>query len=331
MLDGGVRVIDAPDPRPQPGEALIRVLLAGICGTDLELARGYMDFTGTPGHEFVGLVEEVAEEIARPAADSSAESIESAARWVGRRVAGEINAACGACSWCERGLGRHCPNRTVLGILGRDGAHAERLVLPVRNLHEVPDTISDQEAVFIEPVAAAAEILDQVAVAKDDRVLVIGDGRLGQLAARLLATVAPATTVLGRHPEKLALLARLPSLGIVTTTDGTSLEPVFDLVVDATGSPSGLYAAVRLVKPRGTIVAKSTFSGERPLPIAKIIVDEIRLIGSRCGRFEAAIPLLASKRVAVADLVTETIPLDEAPHAYQRSGARDVLKVLLQP
>jgi threonine dehydrogenase-like Zn-dependent dehydrogenase len=316
FLRGGVSVADAPDPVPAPGEALIRVTLAGICGTDVELAKGYMDFDGIPGHEFVGVVEEVAG------------SAEERARWAGQRVAGEINLACGSCEWCGQGLGRHCPSRTVLGILGRDGAHAERLTLPLRNLHPVPDTVSDRDAVFIEPLAAACEILEQVPIAGQERILVVGDGRLGQLVARLLRTVAPDVTVLGRHPDKLG---RLAALGIATSSDGTTLAPGFGVAVDATGSPSGLYAAARLLRPRGTLVLKSTYQGERPLPIARIVIDEISIVGSRCGRFEAAIPLLESRAVGVADLVSEVFPLVEAPEAYRRSSASGVLKVLLSP
>jgi alcohol dehydrogenase len=287
-----------------------------VCGTDLELARGYMDFEGVPGHEFVGVVEEVE--------GTSAEK----ALWSGRRVVSEINFACGACAWCGKGLGRHCPHRTVLGIMGRDGAHAGRVTVPIANLHAVPDAVPDLEAVFIEPLAAACEILDQVAVAEADRVLVVGDGRLAQLIARVLRTAASSVTVLGRHPEKLALLA---DLDIASTIDGTGLKPGFDLVAEATGSPSGIYAAARLVRPRGTIVLKSTFQGERPLPVARLVVDEVTIVGSRCGRFEAAIPLLAARSVRVADLVTETLPLSDAAKAYERSAARGVLKILLEP
>jgi len=315
-LKGGLTVKDVPDPVPAPGEALIRMTLAGICGTDLELAKGYMDFDGIPGHEFVGVVEEVAG------------TEDERALWVGKRVAGEINLACGACAWCAKGLGRHCPTRTVLGILGKDGAHAERLTLPLGNLHAVPDPVTDRDAVFIEPLAAACEILEQVAVTGSERILVVGDGRLGQLIARLLVKAAPSVTVLGRHPDKLG---RLAALGIATTSDGMSLASDFDLAVDATGSPSGLYAASRLLRPRGTLVLKSTYQGERPLPIAKIVVDEITIVGSRCGRFSASIPLLESGAVAVSDLVTEVLPLARAADAYRRSAASGVLKVLLTP
>jgi alcohol dehydrogenase len=313
-LKSGLAVAEVADPVPSAGEALIRMSLAGICGTDLELAKGYMDFEGIPGHEFVGVVEDVA--------GTDAER----AQWAGKRVAGEINLACGACEWCARGLGRHCPQRTVLGIIGKSGAHAELLTLPLRNLHRIPDGVSDKDAVFIEPLAAACEILEQVSVTGQERVLVVGDGRLGQLVARLLKTVAPSVTVLGRHPDKLG---RFSALGIAATSDAMSLTQDFDLAVDATGSPSGLYAASRLLRPRGTLVLKSTYQGERPLPIAKIVVDEITIVGSRCGRFDAAIPLLESGALGVSDLVSEVYPLEEAAEAYRRSAASGVLKVLL--
>lgn len=302
---------DLADPTPAPGEALVRVHLAGVCRTDIEITRGYLGFRGTLGHEWVGHVVATAD-----------------AGLIGARVVGEINLACGRCPSCERGLGRHCPTRRVLGIVGADGAMADLLALPVENLRRVPAEVPDEAAVFTEPLAAACEILEQVPIVGQERILVVGDGRLGQLVARLLRTVAPDVTVLGRHPDKLG---RLAALGIATSSDGTTLAPGFALAVDATGSPSGLYAAARLLGPRGTLVLKSTYQGERPLPIARIVVDEISIVGSRCGRFEAAIPLLESRAVGVADLVSEVYPLAEAPEAYRRSSASGVLKVLLSP
>lgn len=316
VLGRGVALAERPEPEPAQGEALVRVTLAGICGTDLELARGYMDFEGVPGHEFVGMVEKVAG------------GNVDCARWVGRRVVADINLGCGACHACRDGLSRHCSYRTVLGILGKDGAHAEMLTVPVGNLHEVPDAIPDRDAVFIEPLAAACEILDQVQVDPDDRVLVVGDGRLGQLVARVLSTVAGSVTVLGRHSGKLALLQ---DLGVEAVTDGSTLEPGYDLAIDASGSPSGMYSAARLLRPRGTLVLKSTYQGERPLPVARLVVDEITIVGSRCGRFEAAIPRLVSRDVRVDDLVTQIYPLNDALRAYERSSASGVLKVLLAP
>lgn len=317
VIERGATFTDRPEPVPAEGEALVRVVLAGVCGTDLELARGYMDFSGIPGHEFVGIVESV-----------SGGGEKDRLRWTGRRVAADINIGCGACPSCQGGLSRHCPNRSVLGILGKDGAHAEKLTISVRNLHEVPDAVPDRDAVFIEPLAAACEILDQVTVTKTDRVLVVGDGRLGQLIARLMNTVAGSVTVLGRHRGKLDLLA---SIGIETVSDGTVLEPHYDLAIDASGSPSGMYAATRLLRPRGTLVLKSTYQGERPLPVARLVIDEITIVGSRCGRLEEAIPRLASRSVRVDDLITETYPLSDALRAYERSSAAGVLKVLLEP
>ena len=316
LIDQGLAVVERADPVPAEGEALVRVTLAGICGTDVELARGYMEFRGVPGHEFVGVVEEVAG------------SLGDGKRWRGRRVVGEINLACRSCDTCRTGLGRHCPARTVLGIAGKDGAHAERITLPLVNLHEVPDGVPDRDAVFVEPLAAACEILDQVDVAAADRILVVGDGRLGQLVARVLRTVSPGVSVLGRHPAKLA---RLTSLGISATADRASLPGGFDLVVEATGSPAGLYIAAGLVRPRGTLVLKSTYTGERPIPVARLVVDEITLVGSRCGRFESALPRLVSGDVRVDDLVSDVFALADAAKGYERSVAPGVIKVLLAP
>jgi alcohol dehydrogenase len=316
LIDDVVRLADIPAPSPSPGEALVRVTLAGICGTDLELPSGYMGFRGVPGHEFVGVVE-----------DASVPE-EQRRRWLGRRVAGEINIACGRCASCARGLGRHCPTRTVLGILGKDGAHAERLTLPLRNLHVVPDAVDDLDAVFAEPLAAACEILEQVPVQDATRAVVVGDGRMGQLVARVLRTVIRSVTVLGRRPSKLAHLAPLDvRIALSPEEAGTG----FDLAVEATGSPGGLDAALGLLRPRGTLVLKSTYHGGRPLPVFRIVVDEITLVGSRCGRIEAALPLLASGEIPVRDLVSEVIPLDEAVRAYQRAADGEALKVLLKP
>ena len=316
FIDDGLRLTDIPAPSPSAGEALVRVTLAGICGTDLELGRGYMGFRGVPGHEFVGVVE-----------DASAPE-DQRRLWLGRRVTGEINIACGRCASCARGLGRHCPTRTVLGILGRDGAHAERLTLALRNLHVIPDSVADLDAVFAEPLAAACEILEQVRVQGSTRVVVVGDGRLGQLVARVLRTVTRSVTVLGRHPSKLALLAPL-DVRIALSAEEAGAD--FDLAVEATGSPGGLDAALGFLRPRGTLVLKSTYQGGRPVPVFRIVVDEITLVGSRCGRIEAALPLLASGEIKVRDLVTDVFPLDEAVRAYERAADGEALKVLLEP
>jgi threonine dehydrogenase-like Zn-dependent dehydrogenase len=311
-FEGGRAVVaDHPDPAPAPGEAVVRVRLAGICGTDLEIARGYMGFTGIPGHEFVGVVESAPDP-----------------RWIGRRVVGEINAACGRCEACARGLGRHCPHRTVLGILGRDGAFAERLSLPLANLREVPDGVTDEAAVFCEPLAAAWEILEQVEVPVGTRTAVLGAGRLGQLCARVLARAGSPPLVVGRSDAKLAL-AR--AAGLETASADAAIERGFDLVVEATGAPEGLGRAVALVRPRGTIVLKSTYHGAAPIALAPVVIDEITIVGSRCGRFEPALAHLALDPALVAPLRTGCFALDDAASAFALASDRASMKVLLAP
>jgi alcohol dehydrogenase len=305
LENGAVEVRNQPLPRVAHGFARIRMLAAGICSTDLELQRGYYGFSGTPGHEFVGELED------------------------GTRVAGEINLACGHCAWCARGLGRHCPHRTVLGIVKHPGAFREFLTLPIVNLHRVPKSIPTEEAVFIEPVAAACEILDQVNIAKGAQVAVLGDGKLGLLIAQVLQAHGAQVLMLGRHREKMSLVDWC----------GVSVEVLrekmprreFPIVVDATGSPEGLRAAVAMCEPRGTVVMKSTVHGLVPIDTAPAIVNEITLVGSRCGRFEPALRMLASGKVRVGDLISEEFPLDRAPEAFQRAATKGVLKVLLHP
>jgi threonine dehydrogenase-like Zn-dependent dehydrogenase len=308
---GRAVVSERPDPVPAPGEAVVLVRLAGICGTDLEIARGYMGFAGVPGHEFVGRVESSPD----PA-------------WLGRRVVGEINAACGRCDACARGLGRHCPHRTVLGILGRDGAFAERLTLPLANLREVPAGIPDEAAVFCEPLAAAWEILEQVSVPAGSRTAVLGAGRLGQLCARVLAKAGSPPLVIGRSEPKLAL-AR--SAGLETARADAPIERGFDLVVEATGAPEGLERAIALVRPRGTIVLKSTYHGAAPIALAPLVIDEITVVGSRCGRFEPALAHLAEDPALVAPLRTACFALDDAAAAFALASERASMKVLLAP
>jgi len=302
---------DLPRPEPAAGEARVRVLVAGICNTDLELVRGYYPFTGIPGHEFVGRVETAA----------------GAEPWVGRRVVGEINASCGTCGACRAGRPTHCEQRTVLGIRGRDGAFAESLTLPIANLHEVPPGISDETAVFAEPLAAALEIQEQVAIGPRDRVVVIGDGKLGHLVAQTLALTGCAPTVIGRHPAKLALLA---ARGITTGLADDIPRAQADVVVECTGNAEGLDLARAAVRPRGTIVLKSTYRGPASLDISRIVVDEITLVGSRCGPFAPALALLADGRVDVRPLVHARFPLHEAVAAFAEAARPGVMKVLLE-
>lgn len=310
-LDGGTATIrNLPLPERPAGYALIRLTLGGICNTDLELQRGYYGFSGVPGHEFVGEV------IAADAKDL-----------VGKRVVGEINLACGACAWCRRGLGRHCPSRSVLGIVRHPGAFREFLTLPERNLRVVPDSMPDEIAVFTEPVAAACEILDQVQMPCSSPIAVLGDGKLGLLIAQVLQVNGYRVHQFGRHPEKLKIAAKT---GVATEVRGERLpEAEYRWVVDATGSQAGLHAAIRMVEPRGTIVLKSTVHGEIPLDTAPVIVNEITLVGSRCGRFEPALELLQLGAIDVTSMISERMRLSDAPAALDRAGRRGVMKVLL--
>jgi threonine dehydrogenase-like Zn-dependent dehydrogenase len=286
----------------------VRVTRAGVCNTDLEMVRGYYPFTGIPGHEFVGRVEEGPRELA------------------GRRVVGEINASCGACETCRAGRRTHCPARTVLGLKGRDGVFAEWLTLPAENLHVVPDDVPDDVAVFTEPLAAALQVQEQVAIGPRDRAVVIGDGKLGQLVARTLALTGCALTVVGRHARKLGLLA---ARGIATAA---AVDPrSADVVVECTGNPDGLALARAAVRPRGTIVLKSTYHGETTVNLSAIVVDEVTLAGSRCGPFAPALSLLASGRIEVSDLVDARFALADGVAAFEKAAAPGVLKVLIAP
>jgi threonine dehydrogenase-like Zn-dependent dehydrogenase len=311
LLDHEIHLSDDyPAPEPPPGEALIRVRLAGVCNTDLELVRGYMAFEGVPGHEFVGVVERA------PGAEP----------WEGRRVVGDINAACGECPTCLAGRPTHCPNRTTLGIDGRDGAFAEYLTLPIRNLYRVPEALPDEVAVFTEPLAAACEILQQVHVRPTDRVVVLGDGKLGLLCAQALALTGCDLIVVGHHEENLEVLSRR---GISTALEDTSVEAGADLVVEATGHPSGYAAARRLVRPRGTVVLKSTYHGSTDANLTMAVVDEVTLVGSRCGPFAPTLRLLELGLVDVTSMIEARYSLTEAPAAFEHAARSGVLKVLV--
>jgi threonine dehydrogenase-like Zn-dependent dehydrogenase len=309
VLDsGGVR-FDANRPRPAPaeGEVRVRVLRAGICETDLQLVGGYMGFQGVLGHEFVGIAEE--------------------GPLKGERVVGEINCGCGTCSLCRGGLGNHCPHRSVLGILNRDGAFADYLALPQQNLHRVPDGVSTDEATFTEPLAAAFQIPAQLPVEAGRKVIVLGDGRLGNLCAQVIRLHGPRVIVIGKHDAKLALLDRL---GIETTLlKDVNRERTADVVVDCTGSASGLPMAMQLVKPRGTILLKTTVAGEQTLKLAPLVIDEVTVVGSRCGPFAAALQALQERRINVEPLISVRYPLDEAVTALEQARRTPVLKVLL--
>ncbi|MFB5635161.1 MAG: alcohol dehydrogenase catalytic domain-containing protein [Nitrosopumilus sp.] len=299
-------------PEPNTGEVLVRVHLAGICGTDLEILDGYMAYDGILGHEFVGTVEK---------ADNS--------DLIGKRVVGEINAGCGACESCQKGMDRHCPNRTVLGILKRDGAFAEFLSLPEKNLHVIPDNITDEQAVFVEPLAAAFEIKEQVSLQPQWRVAVVGDGRLAQLIIRVLKLTCPNITCFGKHKNKLESLINIGvkiKIGIEKSD-----EQSFDLVVEATGSNSGFADTMKLIKPRGTVILKSTIASRENLDLTPTIINEITLIGSRCGLFKPAIDALATGVVSVDSMIDSTYPLEKFSEAIEHAKKPDTLKVFLKP
>lgn len=307
--NGTTSLVDIAAPEPA-GEALVRVVLSGICNTDLELARGYAGFRGTIGHEFVGVIED-------PGGGPLAR---------GRRVVGEINAGCGACARCAAGDPRHCAARTVLGIVGRDGAHADLLRLPARNLCAVPDGVPDEHAVFVEPLAAACGVLERCPIEPGARVAIIGDGKLGLLCAMALASLAP--LVVGKHPAKLAI-ARARGIETASITEARARGGAFDVAIEASGGPAGFELALDLLRPQGALVLKSTFHGTTPIDAARIVVEEIRVIGSRCGRFGPALDLLARGAVDVGPLISEVSSLDRAEDAMRRAAAPGVLKILL--
>jgi threonine dehydrogenase-like Zn-dependent dehydrogenase len=310
VYDGSLKIMD-DHPLPQnTGEALVRVRLAGICNTDLEITRGYAGFRGILGHEFVGEV--------RASATPTL---------IGKRVVGEINASCGLCTSCLAGMPTHCADRTVLGIHARSGAFAEYVSLPSQNLHVVPDNVADEEAVFTEPLAAALEILQQVHVRPSERVIVLGDGKLGSLAAQVLRLVGCDLLVVGKHADKLATLE---AMGIATAlVDNIGAERA-DVVVECTGNPSGLEAARTLLHPRGRLILKSTFHGAAPVALSPFVVDEITIVGSRCGPFEAALRLLQNKLVHAPPMITATYALADGVQAMSKAAQPGVMKVLLR-
>jgi len=325
-------IAEVPVP-PADGEALVRVILSGICNTDLEIARGYAGFEGTIGHEFVGVIEDLpkAGALARPSGRApDNEPLLTRGLVPGDRVVGEINAGCGNCELCRAGDPRHCARRTVLGIVGRDGAHAELLKLPAVNLWPVPAEVSDERAVFTEPLAAACGILDRAPITKDTRVAVIGDGKLGLLCAQVLATTGAAVTLLGKHPNKLQIAARR-GLETISSDKATARSREFDVAVEASGSATGFDLALDLLGPRGTLVLKSTFQGLTKIDAARIVVDEISVVGSRCGRFQPALDLLKHNAVDVESLISEEFALADGVQAMKRAAESGVLKVLLRP
>jgi threonine dehydrogenase-like Zn-dependent dehydrogenase len=303
--NGNLSVSDVARPVAD-GEALVRVTLSGICNTDLEIARGYAGFEGTIGHEFVGVTED------------------------GQRVVGEINAGCGECELCRAGDPRHCPNRTVLGIIGRNGAHAEFLKLPIVNLLPVPDEISNEQALFTEPLAAACGILERVSINEDTRVAVIGDGKLGLLCAQVVATTGALVALIGKHESKLAI-AKRRGIETMAVDQAAKRKGIFDVVVEASGSPSGFKMAVELLRPRGVLVLKSTFHGETKIEAAPLVVNEISVVGSRCGRFAPALDLLKTGAIDVENLISDEFRLADGVEAMRRAAEPGTMKVLLRP
>src|SRR5256714_1728423 len=333
FIDGRLGLSELTVPEDE-SEALVRVTLSGICNTDLEIIRGYAGFQGTIGHEFVGVIESLPKPgaLAQPSgrADIGSEpSLKVGFLKPGQRVVGEINAGCGNCDLCLAGDPRHCAQRTVLGIVGRDGAHAEFLKLPVVNLLPVPDEISDERAVFTEPLAAACGILERVSIDNKTKVAVIGDGKLGLLCAQVIGTTGWDVTLVGKHDSKLAI-ARRRGIETKTISDANKLSRHFDVVVEASGSPSGFELALDLLRPRGVLVLKSTFHGATEMNAARIVVDEISGVGSRCGRFAPAFELLKSNPLEVDTLISDEFPLAEGVRAMARAGEPSVLKVLLR-
>lgn len=294
-------------------DSVIRVLLSGICSTDIEITRGYSGFEGTLGHEFVGIVENSPD---RP--DLS-----------GKRVVGEINVGCGDCQLCQKGDARHCPKRTVLGIKGRDGSHAEFVSLPSSNLLEIPPDLSDEEAVFIEPLAAALGITERIDLKNAEKIAIIGDGKLGLLCAFALNRVCPSLTLYGRYSSKLKI-AKAAGIETCLVDETTHPYSFYDVVVEATGSESGFAMALDLVRPRGTIVLKSTYSGKAEIEAWRIVVDEISIVGSRCGRFKPTIEWLVNNRIDLAQLISDEFPLFKGLAAFDTAKQPGVLKVLLR-
>jgi len=298
---------DYPAPSPREGEVLVRVLCAGVCETDLQLIKGYMGFSGVLGHEFVGIAE--------------------SGKFKGQRVVGEINCSCWACPTCEAGAPSHCPNRTVLGILNHDGAFADYIAVPQKNLHVVPDGMPTDVAVFTEPVAAAFQIPAQLSLSRTDRVVVLGDGRLGNLCAQVLSGICDQVLVVGKHPEKLALL---DELGIETAlVPDAPRDRLADLVIDCTGSDTGLPAALALVRPRGTIVLKTTVAGTQQMPWAPVVIDEVTIVGSRCGPFDRALEALEAGSISVLPMVSQRFDLSDGVEALDAARRPGVLKVLI--
>ncbi len=314
VFDNGLKLDkNYAKPSPQKGEALIKVNTIGICNTDYEITKGYMGYKGVLGHEFTGVVEEI------NADDKSL---------LNKRVVGEINCGCGECEWCNQGLERHCPNRSTLGIWQREGCFAEYVCLPVKNLLEIPENVSDEEAVFTEPLAAALEILEQIHIPPYKKIAVLGDGKLGLMIALALNAAGLDLILIGKHENKLEIAKKQ---GVKTKLlSDVEIKKEFDFVVEATGSISGFETSLALTKPRGTLILKSTIAASKEFNFAPVVVDEITIVGSRCGQFAPALRLLESGRIDVKPLISDIFELDESIAAFERNKEKSSIKVIVK-
>jgi len=310
VFDEILKLEDVPVPERKENDSLIQVKYAGICNTDIEIVKGYMGFHGILGHEFTGIIKE-----------------SSNKKLIGKRVVGEINIGCGKCRYCLGEISRHCPDRSVLGIQNRNGVFAEYIVLPNKNLHIIPDSVEDKEAVFTEPIAAALEILEQVHIKPTENVAVIGDGKLGSLVAQVLKTNGNDISVFGKNKNKLSIIE---AFNIRTYLSENEANEKFDIVIECSGNPAGFIKALDIIKPRGTIVLKSTYHGNLNIDFAPVVVNEINIVGSRCGRFEPALRFLEKKLIRTKDLITRIFKLDESISAFNTAQEKDSLKVLIQ-
>ena len=304
---------DYPQATLKENEALIKVTMAGICNTDYEITKGYMGYNGILGHEFVGEVIEI---------NGNDKSL------LNKRVVGEINLGCNNCTWCAQNLARHCPNRSTLGILNKDGCFCEYLTMPLQNLLEVPENVSDEEAVFVEPLAAACEIIEQKHIRPDEKVVILGDGKLGLLIALTLNAMGLDVLLVGKHQNKLDI-AKAQKVKTALLND-IKIEPVYDVVVEATGSISGFETSVALTKPRGTLVLKSTIATGKELNLAPIVINEITVLGSRCGQFAPALRLLEQEKINVKPLISKIYNFDDAIEAFEANKQKDTIKVLMR-
>ncbi len=306
-------VEDYEKPTPKKGEALIKVTYGGVCNTDKEITKGYMGYKGILGHEFTGVVEEINDE------DKT---------FLGKRVVGEINLGCKNCEWCAKDLERHCPTRSTLGILTKDGCFAEYVTLPLSNLIEIPENVPDEQAVFVEPLAAGLEILEQMHIQPCQKVMVLGDGKLGLLTALALNACGLDVLIVGKHQNKLDIAK---NQGVKTQLlSEFEQAPKFDVVVEATGSITGFETSVSCVKPRGTLVLKSTIAASKELNLAPIVINEITILGSRCGRFEPAMRLIASGKIDFSQMISKIYPIEQAVEAFDANNAKDTIKILLK-